>query len=105
MCRRSHSAELGKADQSLAGNPSDYGRWAFIGHSLLDPKNTQDHECRLFALWEMAELFCVLANKLWNDVSSEVKGETGNRERNAAAVIDLAAARTSKCDSSCTTTQ
>ena len=25
-------------EESLAGNPSDYARWAFIGHSLLDPE-------------------------------------------------------------------
>ena len=63
----------------------------------------KDHECCLFALWEMAELFRALVNKLWNDVSAEIKGESGNREGNAAAVIDLAAVRTSKHDGSSTT--
>ena len=42
--------------------PSDYARWAHIGDLLLNPEITEDRvNSRLYALYEMANLFCDIA--------------------------------------------
>jgi hypothetical protein len=80
--------------------PSDYERWASIGHLLLSPEDSQSRACCLYALREMVELFCSVATKLHCDVSNEGKDRTV--QGSTASVIDLAAFRTTKYDSSST---
>jgi hypothetical protein len=54
-------------------NPdSGYSRWSLIGHILLNPESTEDRQCELYALWQMAKLFCDLLDK--------VKDEAPNRK-------------------------
>jgi hypothetical protein len=78
--------------------PSDYARWAHIGDLLLNPELAEDGVCsRLYALWEIANLFCDLVS---NTTLDEVKDESPKAGRDAAPVIDLAAHRNSKRDSS-----
>jgi hypothetical protein len=48
--------------------PSGYACWSIIGHVLLNPGSTEDRQCQLYALWQMAQLFC--------DLLDEVKDET-----------------------------
>jgi hypothetical protein len=95
VCRKSHSPELGKAVQL-----SDYARWASIGHLLLNPEVAEDRECRLHALWEIADLFCDLVNNTWSGVLDEVKDESPKGGKDAAPVVDLATRRNPKRDSS-----
>jgi hypothetical protein len=78
---------------------SDYASWCSIKHLLLRPE--ADHD-RLYGLWGMAELFCDLVQKLYFDVLHEVKHESAKAQMNTAPVVDLAAFRNSKGDSSST---
>jgi hypothetical protein len=81
--------------------PSDYKRWASIGHLLLSPEDSESRACCLYALREMVELFCSVAAKL--HVSNEGKDRTVKGQGSStASVIDLAAFRTTKYDSSST---
>jgi hypothetical protein len=81
--------------------PSDYARWAHIGDLLLNPEVAEDRQCsRLYALWEIADLFCDLVNNTWSGVLDEVKNESPKAGRDAAPVIDLAALRNPTRDSS-----
>jgi hypothetical protein len=52
--------------------PSGYSRWSLIGHILLNPESTEDRQYQLYALWQMAQLFCDLLDK--------VKDETPKRK-------------------------
>ena len=52
--------------------PSDYACWSLIGHILLNPESTEDRQCQLYALWQMAQLFC--------DLLDEVKDEMPKRK-------------------------
>jgi hypothetical protein len=36
--------------------PSGYACWSIIGHILLNPESTEDRQCQLYALWQMAQL-------------------------------------------------
>src|SRR5262249_38995396 len=53
--------------------PSDYARWAHIGDLLLNPELAEDGVCsRLYALWEIANLFCdVVSNTTLDEVKDE----------------------------------
>jgi hypothetical protein len=84
--------------------PSDYERWASIGHLLLSPEDSQSPACCLYALREMVELFCSVVTKLelHCNVSNEGKDRTVKGQGSTASVIDLAAFRTTKYDSSST---
>jgi hypothetical protein len=53
--------------------PSGYARWSLIGHLLLNPEGTQDRQCQLYALWQMAQLFCDLLDKV-KDEAPKRKG-------------------------------
>ena len=78
--------------------PSDYARWAHIGDLLLNPELAEDGVCsRLYALWEIANLFFDVVS---NTTLDEDKDESPKAGRDAAPVIDLAAHRNSKRDSS-----
>jgi hypothetical protein len=89
--------------EDLPNNPpTDYARWASIGHLLLRPEAAQDRECRLHALWEMVDLFCDLVNNMWCGELDEVKDESAKGQANTALVVDLAAFRDSKRDGSST---
>jgi hypothetical protein len=82
--------------------PSDYERWASIGHLLLDPEDSQSRGCCLYALREMVELFCSVATKLQLHCDAPKEGKDQTVQESTASVIDLAAFRTTKYDSSST---
>lgn len=86
--------------EDFGDNPlSDYARWASIGHLLLNPE-AEDRECRLLALWEIADLFCDLVNNTGSNFLDEVTDESPKGGKDAAPVVDLAAHNNLKRDSS-----